>query len=343
MDMAKVSLRIYNREIEGLIDQGHLDEAVAHCHHILKTFPKHLETYRLLGKAHLESKRYTEAVDIFSRVLMAVPDDFVSHVGMSIICDEQNKLEDAIWHMLRAFEAQPSNGAIQGELQRLYGRRDGMEPPKIRMTRGALAHMYVQGELHSQAIAEIHAVLAEDPNRSDMQVLLARSYFRSNQKADASDMCSQLLKQYPYCFDANRIMVELLPSTASADENTQVYRTRVIELDPYAALAKGSVFQLNDVADAAVNLERLEYTGDEVPIGKEWGASLGIGLAAGSAAALASTSSTEQPDWLKSEAPTQFRSSVETQDAAQTNSEIGFSSCRRLGRIENTGTANFNF
>ena len=317
--MAKVSLRIYNREIEGLIDQGHTDEAVAHCHHILKTFPKHLETYRMLGKAHLEAKRYEEAVDIFSRVLMAVPDDFVAHVGMSIIRDEQNKMDDAIWYMERAFEAQPSNAAIQGELQRLYGRRDGMEPPKIRMTRGALAHMYVQGELHSQAVAEIRAVLAEDPNRTDMQVLLARSYFRSNQKADASDMCSQLLKQYPYCFDANRIMLELLPSAVGAAENTQVYRARVIELDPYAALVKGSVFQVSEVADAAVNLEKLEYTGEEVPIGQEWSTSLGIGLEASS---LAAANLDEQPDWLKSEAPSQFQASTDSQDLVQANDDI---------------------
>ena len=68
--MAKVSLRIYNREIETLVDQSHTNEAIAHCHHILRTFPKHLATYRLLGKAYLEAKRYTEAVDVFSRVLM---------------------------------------------------------------------------------------------------------------------------------------------------------------------------------------------------------------------------------------------------------------------------------
>jgi tetratricopeptide (TPR) repeat protein len=63
--MAKVSLRIYNREIERLVEQGQTDEAIAHCRHILKTFPKHLETYRLLGKAYLEARRYGEAVDIF--------------------------------------------------------------------------------------------------------------------------------------------------------------------------------------------------------------------------------------------------------------------------------------
>ena len=319
--MAKVSLRIYNREIESLIDQGNTDEAVAHCHHILRTFPKHLETYRLLGKAYLEAKRYNEAVDIFSRVLMAVPEDFVAHVGMSIIRDEQNKSDDAIWHMERAFESQPSNAAIQSELQRLYGRRDGMEPPKIRMTRGALAHMYVQGELHSQAIAEIHTVLAEDPTRSDMQVLLARSYFLSNQKADASDICSRLLKQYPFCFDANRIMVELLPSAVDA-ESTQVYRARVIELDPYAALAKSSVFKINEVPDAAVNLEHLEYTGDDVPMGQEWGASLGIGLAASTAVGLASVNVDDQPDWLKSETPSQIQAPLEFESITPQNEDI---------------------
>jgi len=318
--MAKVSLRIYNREIESLIDQGQTDEAVAHCHHILKTFPKHLETYRLLGKAHLEAKRYTDAVDILGRVLMAVPEDFVAHVGMSIISDEQNKLDDAIWHMERAFETQPSNAAIQGELQRLYGRRDGVEPPKIRMTRGALAFMYMQGELYPQAIAEIRNVLASDPNRTDMQVLLARAYFRSGQKADTSDMCAQLLKQYPFCFEANRIMVELLPATTGTAENTQAYRTRVYEMDPYASFAKGSIFLSNEVADAAVNLERLEYTGREVPMGPDWSSTLGIG----SGAVSNETGYADQPDWLRSSAASSFtpQSSPAPVSAAEEEDEI---------------------
>lgn len=298
--MAKVSLRIYNREIERLIEQGNLDEAVAHCYHILKTFPKHLDTYRLLGKAYLEARRYTEAVDVFGRLLMAVPDDFVAHVGLSIIRDEENKLDDAIWHMERAFEVQPSNAAIQGELQRLYGRRDGMEPPKVRMTRGALARIYVQGELHPQAVSEIRSVLAEDPQRADMQVLLAQSYFKSGQRSDASDLCNQLLKRYPYCFDANRIMVDLLPGTAGTAESTQVYRMRVGELDPYAIFSKGSIFNANEVPDASVNMERLEYTGEESQMQPGWGAaSLGSGMAA-SVPALGADLAREQPDWLSS-------------------------------------------
>ena len=91
--MVKVSLRLYNRDIEGMIEAGQLDEAVAHCQHILRTFPMHVETYLLLGKAFLEGRKYTDAADIFQRTLMSVPDNFVSHVGMSIIRDDEGKLD----------------------------------------------------------------------------------------------------------------------------------------------------------------------------------------------------------------------------------------------------------
>ena len=289
--MARVSLRAYNREIETMIDRGHLDEAIANCRHILKTYPKHLETYRLLGKAYLEYKRYPEAVDIFSRVLAAVPDDFVANVGMSIIRDEANKLDDAIWHMERAFETQPSNAAIQGELQRLYGRRDGVQPPRIRMTRGALAHMYVQGELYPQAISEIKSVLNEDGGRVDMQALLARAYYRSGLKNDAADVASSVLRTYPHCLDANRVLMEILGSDRS--ESAQTYRQRVIDLDPYAAHVTSTVFQSNEAPEAAVNLERLDWNGQPVGMQSDWGTSQAISLEE-------DKSRDEQPDWLKS-------------------------------------------
>ncbi len=292
--MAKISLRAYNREIEMMMDRGQMDEAVAHCHHILKTFPKHLETYRQLGKLYLELKRYNDAVDIFSRVLVADPNDFVSHVGMSIIRDEESKLDDAVWHMERAFETQPSNSAIQGELQRLYGRRDGVQPPRIRMTRGALSQMYVQGELYPQAISEIKSVLQEDPGRSDMQVLLAHSYYRSGQKNDAADVASALLRRYPYCLDANRILVEILGADRS--EGAQVYRKRVIELDPYASQVTGSVFQSSEVSDAAVTIEHFDWNGQPSGMQPDWGSTQAIRLESGS-------DRNEQPDWLKNASP----------------------------------------
>ena len=112
--MAEINLRHYVQEIDDLIEEGEqLEMAIAHCRHILKSFPKHIDTYRLLGKAYLESKRYGDAADIFQRVLSAVPDDFVSHVGMAIIREDEGNIESSIWHMERAAAAKPGNPAIE--------------------------------------------------------------------------------------------------------------------------------------------------------------------------------------------------------------------------------------
>ena len=274
--MAKISLRAYNREIETMLDRGQVDEVVAHCLHILKSHPKYLDTYRLLGKAYLEMKKYGDAVDIFSRVLVCAPSDFVSHVGMGIIRDEENKLDDAIWHMERAFETQPSNAAVQSELQRLYASRDGSAPPRIRMTRGALAQMYLKGELYPQAISEIKSVLAEDPGRSDMSALLAKAHYKSGQKTDAAEAASSLLRRYPYCYDANAVLVEIF--SADKPDNVQAYRQRVVELDPYAAHVSGSIFDTSKAPDSAISIEKLDWSGQPVGMPADWREARGISL-----------------------------------------------------------------
>ncbi len=182
--MAKVTLRLYNREIESFIDHSQVDEAIAHCKHILQSYPKHIETYRLLAKAFLESKHYGEASDIFQRVLIAVPDDFVSQVGVSIVREYEGNLDEAIWYMERAFEVQPSNATVQDELRRLYLLRDGVQLNRIRLTSGALARLYAKGDLYQQAIAEIRATLVTEPLRPDLQVLLARMCYQAGQRIE---------------------------------------------------------------------------------------------------------------------------------------------------------------
>ena len=293
--MAIIPLRAYIREIEGLIDTGQFDEAVAHCKYILQSFPKHIGTYRMLGKAHLESQRFGDAADIFQRVLSAVPDDFVSNVGMSIIREDENNMDAAIWHMERAFEAQPSNTAIQDELRRLYARRDGLEPPKVRLTRGALARMYAKGGLYDQAIGELRSALSEDPQRPDLQVVLAQMYYAAGQRAEAVETSSSLIKKFPYCLEANRILAAILPDTGRS-EDTQVYRQRVVSMDPYfSKVAPGSTSS-SDIADNAITIEKLYYKPGPSGGAAEqpsWAASLGDAF---------QDSGSSVPEWLSGEA-----------------------------------------
>lgn len=256
--MTVISLRAYNKEIDSLIDQTRLDEAIAHCRHILAKFPKHIDTYRLLGKAYLENNQNSNAADIFQRVLSAVPDDFISHVGMSVIREEEGNLAAAVLHMEKAFENEPYNSEIQVELKRLYGKRDGMEPPKVRLTQGALARMYMRGELVKQGISELRTAISENPDRYDLKTLLTETYMVGNQLANAIDIASDILKKYPFNLVANRIMARSL-KTHDHPQEMAICTKRLYALSPYEAYISEHAPSVELVPDRAITINQLEW------------------------------------------------------------------------------------
>ncbi|UCH60380.1 MAG: helix-hairpin-helix domain-containing protein [Anaerolineales bacterium] len=289
--MARISLRAYLQDIEGFIESHQVDQAIAHCQYILRYYSKHIDTYRLLGKSFLESRRYGDAADIFQRVLSSVPDDFVSHVGMSIIREDEGNLDEAIWHMERAFDVQPANNAIQRELSRLYGKRDGLEPPKIRLTRGALARMYYKGELYPQTISEIRAVLASTPQRFDLLVLLAQAHFRAGQRFEAAEICSTILKALPFCLEANHILGEILAVSERSAE-AKIFQQRAQALNPYLAHMSPDTPTADKVPDSAIVIEKLIWSPDKAPEQPAWASSLGVDLED------ANSKKEELPAWL---------------------------------------------
>ncbi|MEA3351477.1 MAG: tetratricopeptide repeat protein, partial [Chloroflexota bacterium] len=295
--MAKTPLRSYILEIEAAIEENQTNEAIAHCRHILETFSKNVVAYRLLGKAYLESQRYGSATDIFQRVLSAIPDDFVSHLGMSIIREDEGNLDSALWHMRRSFDIQPYNAAIQSEIRRLYSNRDRIEPPKTRLTRGSLARMYNKGGQYQQAISELRAALAENPERPDLLVVLAEAYAKNNNPIKAVEVCSTLLKDLPYCMVANRLLSQLLKGTDRKNDRNTCQR-RLQFLDPYEAHTSPKALTAADVPDQAVMIERLEWKmGADIAGGAEspeWASSLGVDLG--------ESDSPEEglPDWTSS-------------------------------------------
>ena len=256
--MTVISLRAYNKEIDSLIGQTRLDEAISHCRHILSKFPKHIDTYRLLGKAYLENNQNSNAADIFQRVLSAVPDDFISHAGMSVIREEEGNLAAAVLHMEKAFENEPYNSEIQVELKRLYGKRDGMEPSKVRLTQGALARMYLRGELIKQGISELRTAINENPDRYDLKTLLTETYLAGNQLANAIDVASDILKKYPFNLMANRIMARSL-KTHDHPQEMAICTKRLYALSPYEAYISEHAPSVELVPDRAITINQLEW------------------------------------------------------------------------------------
>src|SRR5688572_31819166 len=80
--MAEISLHAYLDYLEDRLSRDAYSEVIAHCRHILETYPKHLDTYKLLARALAAQDEQQDALDLFQRVLSSDPNDFIAHIGM---------------------------------------------------------------------------------------------------------------------------------------------------------------------------------------------------------------------------------------------------------------------
>lgn len=270
--MPTISLREYHQFIDTLIEKNSNSEAIDHCKNILLSYPKSIKTYQQLGQALLENKQFSEASDVFLKVLTVFPDDFIAHAGLSVVYEGVHDLGKAIWHMEQAFETQPSNPAIQDELQRLIGMRDGTAPAKIRLTRGALIRMYAKGELFQQVISETHSLLKTNPNRVDLKLLLAKMYTLTNANINAANICTEILQENPYCFEANRIMFELTSTNNDTEKYDPIFLQRLRELDPYYNYIETSSDNVKDIPADKIVLDLIETKSNKADLstGADW-------------------------------------------------------------------------
>ncbi len=230
--MVNTTLRAYLDELNLLLEQEALEEVIGHCRHILQHFPKNVETYRLLGRALLEKARHDEAGDVFQRVLSALPDDFVSHLGLSGVAEERGDIPTAIWHLERAYEQEPNNMALQGELKRLYERRDGSTPDRIQLTPSALVRIYAKGRLYEQAVTELRNALQQAPDRVDLLLLQSDILWNNDRLVEAGEVALRVLEKLPNSIEANKLLASLwLKSGRPSD--AQPFLTRLAQLDPF--------------------------------------------------------------------------------------------------------------
>lgn len=257
--MSDISLRAYVDYIQDRLERDAFSEVVAQCRHVLQARPKYIEVYKLLARALLEQENYQDATDLFQRVLSADPNDFVAHIGISECYHESAAIDQAIWHLERAFEQVPSNADLQEEIKRLYTERDGSAPRRVQLTAGALARLYMNGQLYPQAILELRKAVEADSNRPDLLVLLAEALWQNHQEVEAGELAAAVLKRLPNSLDANRILARLWLRAGQPDEAAP-FLERLEGLDPYLAY---SVRHDGQPAPAeAFRLPMLEYTAE---------------------------------------------------------------------------------
>ncbi|MDQ7026547.1 MAG: hypothetical protein Q9P44_13440 [Anaerolineae bacterium] len=240
--MAEITLRDYLRQIDNFIKDNRLEEATAHSAHILQRYPKNVMAYRTLGRGLMQLKRYDEAGEVFRRLLGALPDDFAAHYQLSIVHDELNQANEAIWHIERAFDQQSGNPTVNERLRSLYQKYRNHDVEKIQLTAGAVSNQYIAAGMFIQAIELLQRTLRKMPDRNDLKLKLARAQWQGGLRVDAAESAIDVLKTYPYSVDANRILTEFwLDEDRPSD--AQRYLSRIEDVDPYLAmqLATGEI------------------------------------------------------------------------------------------------------
>ncbi|MGD9315565.1 MAG: tetratricopeptide repeat protein [Anaerolineae bacterium] len=235
--MPDIRLQDYVDKIRDMIREVRLDEAIGHSQHILRHYPKHIETYCLLGEACLEKEMYRDAIESFQRALSADPESLIARVGLSVIYDEQGALPEAIWQLERAFELAPGNAEVRQELQRLYVRHGAGEQSRLKLTRGALGRLYSRNGLYERAIGEFQAVLRQDPDLPDVRVALAEALWREGRRLEAVEVCLEILEALPNSLKANLILGEIWTqggNEEAGEEKLEVARS----LDPENRIAQ---------------------------------------------------------------------------------------------------------
>jgi tetratricopeptide (TPR) repeat protein len=223
------TLHNYLQQITQLLNSSQFDVASHHCRYILQQYPRHLDTYRTLGKSYLEQYRLSEAVDIFQRVLSSDPNDFTAHLGLAAAYKGESLYPNAVWHMERAYEMEPYNPVVREELLELYQANGDKEPEHFGLTRGALAHLSLKGELYEQAIAELRQLLEEEPDRIDLEMLLVEALWHANQRIEVNERCMRIVEDMPYCLVANALLAHIWLQNSRFEE-ARLYLLRIQEL-----------------------------------------------------------------------------------------------------------------
>ena len=230
--MAQIMLRDYLQQTEDALSSGRIDDALAHCQHILTHYPGSLEAQRLLGEVYLAQGHLEDAQQTFDWVLTSDPENVVAYCDRALISEHASDFDTALDCYQQAYELSRGNSQIRQEFNSLSAK---VGQPDFMFSRAGLARLYMRGDLLMQAIQEWEVVLAATPERLDARTGLLETYWREEQFDRVEQLAKQVLDENPSCLKA---LLLLAHTTAPRNlEHARELIKKVEALDPELVMA----------------------------------------------------------------------------------------------------------
>ncbi len=246
--MADVLLRDSLDKMRSQLRAGQLAEAYRLGRHILRYYPKHIETYTVFAQVCLANNDLSGANDLLRRVLSADPENVIALAGMALVSEVQEKSSDALWYLERAYEIQPSNDELRAELLRVREIYYGTTPSRVELTPGALARVYARQGQYAQSINEFRRLLRTEPQRFDARVGLVESLYRAGRTDEAAQIALQVMTDAPYALKPNLILGALWSENAVPEGEQFIKRAN--QLDPEHRTARSLLGPQYDGAES---------------------------------------------------------------------------------------------
>jgi tetratricopeptide (TPR) repeat protein len=251
--MVDTTLRDEVQAAEADIASGHAEQALARCQQLQDRYPRALVIQRLLGEAYLALRKPREALGALERALTGDPEDARACCARALIHQIHGDSTAALAWYRRACEIRPDDTVLRGAYRELA---TSLGQPSYRPTSVGLARLYMRGALYTHAIREWETLLAQQPDRLDVQVGLAETLWRSGDTARADEVSRHIAKNTSSCVKALLIVAALEHAEGHKDEVERLFQ-RALELDPERRIGRAlyaDVFASGDEALATMFL-----------------------------------------------------------------------------------------
>ena len=226
--MAQVTLREYLQGIEDTLGEGHVDEAVNKCQHVLARFPESLEVQRLLGEVYLARGQMEDAQQALDWILTNDPENVIAYCDRALISERLSDVDTALDCYQQAYELSRGNRDIRQQFNMLSAKA-GQQG--FMFSRAGLARLYMRGGLLPQAIQEWEAVLSVSADRLDARTGLLEAYWREGLYDEAEELAVQTLQDVPGCAKALLILAHITAPKNMQQAREYVQRAELLDPD----------------------------------------------------------------------------------------------------------------